>query len=262
MYYTTPRHFASNAFTLIELLVVISIVSLLVSILLPALSASRDAARTMACGSNLHQMGVAVEAYKTDTDYFPPLRIYENGDSHYWLFGYAGTAPADIGTPDFKLGQLASYIQSESGVHCPSFVEDTSGPNPELHRLSIYSYAHPWKMGGVGFGNNGYGLLPGPVPVVAVQQPSRTVLLADGFGIRTYIEPPFGSAQEYVGLRPFPRHERGGGFEGYSALDHYSATTDDAFRQGLTNWVFADGHVETAPLEDYYQDLYFNGAFD
>ena len=57
---------ASSAFTLIELLVVISIVALLISILLPALASSRQAAQAVACLSNQKQVGMAHHYYAGD----------------------------------------------------------------------------------------------------------------------------------------------------------------------------------------------------
>jgi prepilin-type N-terminal cleavage/methylation domain-containing protein len=53
-------------FTLIELLVVISIVSLLVAILLPALAKARESTRTVQCGTNLRQLMVAYFVYLAD----------------------------------------------------------------------------------------------------------------------------------------------------------------------------------------------------
>lgn len=52
-----------RAFTLIELLVVVAIIALLMAILLPALSNARKQARLVACGANLHQIGIALHIY-------------------------------------------------------------------------------------------------------------------------------------------------------------------------------------------------------
>ncbi len=55
---------ASRAgFTLVELLVTISIIALLLAILLPALAAARDRARSMMCRSHLRQIAMAFEIY-------------------------------------------------------------------------------------------------------------------------------------------------------------------------------------------------------
>lgn len=55
-----------QAFTLIELLVVLSIISLLVSLLLPALGSAREAARASLCLNNQRQIGTAVNLYTVD----------------------------------------------------------------------------------------------------------------------------------------------------------------------------------------------------
>ncbi|WP_432799183.1 type II secretion system protein [Poriferisphaera sp. WC338] len=140
---STPKHaqvnFASG-FTLIELLVVISIISLLVAILLPALSAAREAGRTVSCLSTVRQMSYALTIYASDNKDYIPMASQDN-------------APNDL-DPWWKLLR-DDYLEGdkEGAMMCPN-AED--GGRRYNHSIPGAPFFEPVSTAGGNHYNHGF----------------------------------------------------------------------------------------------------------
>jgi prepilin-type N-terminal cleavage/methylation domain-containing protein/prepilin-type processing-associated H-X9-DG protein len=101
-----------KGFTLIELLVVISIIALLLSILMPALSAVKKRAQQVVCMANLAQWGLVLTLYT------------EDHNSHFFAGYYDYTDPNDViytsTNSDLWPYALQSYYQTPKLKFCPS----------------------------------------------------------------------------------------------------------------------------------------------
>ncbi len=75
----TSQNSAPRGFTLVELLVVIAIIALLIALLVPAVQSSREVARRIQYQNNMKQLGIALHAYHTSNNAFPPAITTQPG---------------------------------------------------------------------------------------------------------------------------------------------------------------------------------------
>ena len=139
-------------FTLVELLIVIAILSILVSLIQPAIKNAISRAYTLSCFKNLHNMGAAQSTYAGDRDDYvtpgcmPLTAPLVFGDS------YALDKPGQVATRvswDDHLSQYLGLSLSSSekdepylkSINYPNYVKTFHCPaDPEIDGLSSTAY--------------------------------------------------------------------------------------------------------------------------
>lgn len=146
-----PELTRPGGFTLIELLVVITIIAILAAILFPVFAHARTKAHTVACASNLRQIGTALQMYASDWDgRFPERWVrWPGGSSYYW-------------------DTLDPYVRSVTLWYCPA--ESVHTPLLRSYGLNCYD-RHP-SDGRFELGCSG-------ADASEIAEPARTICVAD-----------------------------------------------------------------------------------
>ena len=221
-------------FTLIELLVVIAIIAILAAMLLPALSAARERARSSSCAANLKQLGLATNMYCQD---------FKD-----WTFTVGGVGENYTPYQTTKWGDLIvelKYLPDHKVMYCPSFPNTTKPKNDDR----TYTYGFRIKNTTCLYLNLGgnFGWKTGKLHLQGnfASSPSSLILMADS--IRTagtgklkdqyyILDSGIGSAEPW----------RGG---------------VDCRHSKIANVLYADGHVSGINGEELGDELEAHGSW-
>jgi len=206
---TRRRICHGGGFTLVELLVVISIIALLLSLLLPAISAARDVAEKVVCQSNLRQIGLGGFMYSEDHDGFLPAdRASASDRGETWV---EALGP-----------QLSANDRYKPIMRCPEGVPDPQDISEQFDDVARL-FTH--YMGNTYLINGRQSVWEGYTALTSARRPARTMTFMDGrHGTLSLLQKRTMFPNT---LSPPPNDEE--------PLRH----------RGAANLVMADGHVES-----------------
>ncbi|MBA7483415.1 hypothetical protein ES707_18930 [subsurface metagenome] len=224
-----------GAFSLLELLVVISIISLLLGILMPALSRARAVAKQAVCQSRLRQWGLAFEVYAVSNNGFYPhidgrdrteINPQSSEEIADYYYGWVDVLPSFMNLKPWRDYELYKKPGTDSIFQCPSAkILKGANYNYPYDRVGYFSYAmnscleldrncwppyYPY-IDPTGGTNN----MPSFLNTALIRHPSRVILLYDQL-----LDPRLGyngnrlnrSAGRYCGAYPrefSARHRKG-----------------------------------------------------
>jgi prepilin-type N-terminal cleavage/methylation domain-containing protein/prepilin-type processing-associated H-X9-DG protein len=213
-----------HGFTLIELLVVIAVIAILAAVLFPVFAQARDKARSVACLSNMRQIGTAIMMYVQDYDETFPAAYNYNG-------GYGWQEEVE---PYVKAGQRIGMNQTDrlskgrSIFVCPSYGAGARPNDPQ----ALGAPTDPCPVATLGtqpnrsyacsefiFGIEGLG--SPSATLAAIETPAQTVAIVETEGSRDWVDRDDRPAYHECGYMMGRMRHQGGG-----------------------NYILADGHAK------------------
>jgi prepilin-type processing-associated H-X9-DG protein/prepilin-type N-terminal cleavage/methylation domain-containing protein len=227
-----------SAFTLVELLTVIAIIGILAALLLTAIAEAKPRALQIQCANNLHQLGLALQGFVTDTSTYP---LYVN--------------PSRISALQHaELSQTTNHVNASvylsQGVwKCPAANKPPNWPQNEgyvSYGYNTYGMSAQTDTNSLGLGGHYVWDFPKntrftapPVRESEVVAPSMMMAIGDGF------EGGNGVIRDGVFVL----------WRTHGVQDYRESTKRSFARhQGRANVVFCDGHVESPTLKFLFED--------
>jgi prepilin-type N-terminal cleavage/methylation domain-containing protein/prepilin-type processing-associated H-X9-DG protein len=229
---SSSPHARRSGFTLVELLVVIGIIAVLISILIPAISAGRAQAKNIGCQTNLRNLMTACLQFSNDNrGAIPSPSRREDSAADPDVAAKCIWAMKEAGIADLKVGVIWKYVADTEenrklAIWCPADNQElqiSAGGKPSTNRNFSYSL------------NSNLLVLSGSARVWvlrrSIKDPALKIMFYEEVGPNDCYYTNGGDDD-----RPTGRHGKVGSLQ-YGTVEYDTA--------GRCNAGFFDGHVET-----------------